>query len=339
MNHVPASAEHPFAQYVRALGKGPNLSRPLSQDEARDALALIFSGGVEPVQLGAFLCLLRVKTETPGEVAGMVQACRATVSLPDSMGAEIDWPAWAGKSRRQPHFIHAALALAAQGVSVFMHGAEDHTQGRLYVSEALEHLGLSAAATGEDAKRRLKDYGFAYMTLDRLSPAMAQLMDLKRLLGLRSPIHTVGRVLNPSGAPFSLSSVTHPPYLELHRGAAMLLGQSRMATFKGDGGEAERRPEKPCDVLYLDDGQPAHEEWPPMMDGARPNEDALDPAQLRSLWTDETPNPAITGTIAIILRYSGRATSIPDALTLAERIWQDRPRDLSRHFTSSPPLI
>ncbi|MDP2785557.1 MAG: hypothetical protein Q8O38_13330, partial [Sulfurimicrobium sp.] len=59
--------EHPFAQYVRILGKGPNLSRALTAQETEDAVRLIMSGLVEPVQLGAFLTLLRVKTETPEE--------------------------------------------------------------------------------------------------------------------------------------------------------------------------------------------------------------------------------------------------------------------------------
>ncbi|HEC14206.1 MAG TPA: glycosyl transferase, partial [Rhodospirillales bacterium] len=29
--------EHPFAQYVRIIGKGPNLSRPLTEDEMLSA--------------------------------------------------------------------------------------------------------------------------------------------------------------------------------------------------------------------------------------------------------------------------------------------------------------
>ena len=51
--------EHPFAQYVRILGKGPNLSRPLSIEEMYQAASLIMKGQVEPMQIGAFLCILR----------------------------------------------------------------------------------------------------------------------------------------------------------------------------------------------------------------------------------------------------------------------------------------
>ena len=70
------ATEHAFAPYVRALGKGKRGSRSLSQDEARDAMSMILHQQVEPEQLGAFLMLLRLKEETPGELAGFVEAVR-----------------------------------------------------------------------------------------------------------------------------------------------------------------------------------------------------------------------------------------------------------------------
>ena len=67
---------HPFAAYVRILARGPGLSRPLTQEEARDAMRLILAGEVEPEQLGAFLMLMRYRGESAGELAGLVEAAR-----------------------------------------------------------------------------------------------------------------------------------------------------------------------------------------------------------------------------------------------------------------------
>ena len=53
--------EHPFAQYVRIVGKGKNGARSLSYDEAYQAFGMILKNEVLDVQLGAFLMLLRVK--------------------------------------------------------------------------------------------------------------------------------------------------------------------------------------------------------------------------------------------------------------------------------------
>ncbi|MEH6476378.1 MAG: hypothetical protein V7727_11850, partial [Sneathiella sp.] len=59
--------DHPFAQYVKAIGKGPNMWRDLTFDEARDAMNMILNDQVDPLQLGAFLLLLRRKGESGPE--------------------------------------------------------------------------------------------------------------------------------------------------------------------------------------------------------------------------------------------------------------------------------
>lgn len=320
--------EHPFAQYVRILGKGPNLSRPLTQDEARAAMALVLKGEVEAVQLGAFLCLLRVKTETPEEAAGLAAAIRDSIAPPPGLAVDVDWASYAGKSRRLPYYLLAALALARSGVSVFMHGAEGHTAGRVYTSQALAALGIPVATSLEQAATQLRDGRFAYMTLEHLSPPLHAIMQLKSLLGLRSPIHTVARMVNPLRAAFSVNGVTHPPYLPVHQGAALLLGDKDSAAFKGDGGEVERRPEKSCEVWAVVDGQPVREEWPALVEGVREKEGELDLARLKALWTgaerDEAADAAIAGTIAIVLRYSGRAASVAEAEEKGRAVWAAR---------------
>jgi anthranilate phosphoribosyltransferase len=320
--------EHPFAQYVRILGKGPRLSRPLTRDEAHDAFRMVMAGEIEPEQLGAFLCLLRVKTETPEEVAGLVAAIRETIARPDNAPAvDLDWPSYAGKSRQLPYYLLSALALAGHGVRVFMHGSEDHTAGRVYTSAALAALGVPVSTSLAEAAGRLASTRFAYMTLEHLSPPLHRIMELRHLLGVRSPIHTVARLINPFAAGCTLSSVSHPAYAPVHQQAARLLGQGRMAVFKGEGGEVERRPEKACEVLTLQDGEPDREDWPALSSGARPHEENLDLSRLKGLWSgDEADEAAIAGTVAIALKAMGRAATIDEAEAMALALWRGRDR-------------
>jgi len=323
------SQEHPFAQYVRILGKGPRLSRPLTFEEARDSFAMVMRGEVEPVQLGAFLCLLRVKTETPEEAAGLAAAIRATIAPPKGAPkVDLDWSSYAGKTRQLPYYLLAALALAGHGIRVFMHGSEGHTAGRVWTSEALAALGLAPSASMAEAGARLEQGSFAYMTLEHLSPPLHAIMELRHKLGLRSPVHTVARLANPFGAACALSSVSHPAYAPVHQEASRLLGEKRMAVFKGEGGEVERRPEKACEVLSLVDGVPHSEDWPALVDGARPHEEHLDLGRLKALWsgaeTNEMASAAIAGTIAIALRAMGRAGSVDEAEGMAQVLWRER---------------
>jgi anthranilate phosphoribosyltransferase len=324
-------AEHPFAQFVRILGKGPRLSRPLTQDECRDAATMILAGEVTPEQLGAFFCLLRVKTETPAEMAGFAQAIRATLPKAMAPPVDIDWPSYAGKARRAPLFVLSALLLAEQGLTVAMHGAEGHTAGRLFTEDALRSLGIAPASDLRRAALDLAQHRFAYVPMGLFHPRLDALMDLKWLLGLRSPLHSVIRHLNPFDAPASLVSVFHPNYRAVHRDAARLLGQKNLACFKGDGGEVERRVEKPCQVEGLRDGDPFDEEWPSLLESS-PAESDLDPAYLASLWRGEGEDPVaqaiVTGTAAIALKTCGRAQSIEEAEYLAREAWLARPRTL-----------
>ena len=322
-------AEHPFAPFVRILGKGPRLSRPLTREEMREAATMILAGEVTPEQLGAFFCLLRVKTETPEELAGFAEAIRANIGKAP-ICAEVDWPSYAGKARRAPLFILAALLLADQGLTIAMHGAEGHTANRLFTEDALRAFGISPAADLGDAAARLAEDRFCYLPMGALHPRLGALMELKWLLGLRSPLHSVIRHLNPFDAPCSLISVFHPNYRTVHREAALLMGQRNLACFKGDGGEVERRIEKPTLVEGLRDGAPFEEEWPALLDHS-PLESDLDPNFLAALWRGEAEDPVsakiVTGTAAIVLKLAGRAGSITEAQSLAEQDWADRRRD------------
>ncbi|MFZ5697516.1 MAG: glycosyl transferase, partial [Pseudomonadota bacterium] len=95
--------EHPFAQYVRILGKGRKGSRALSESEAFAAMAMILRGEVLDIQLGAFLMLLRVKEETGAEIAGFVRAARVLMNEErKTLRADIDWASYAGKKNHLP---------------------------------------------------------------------------------------------------------------------------------------------------------------------------------------------------------------------------------------------
>jgi len=325
--------EHPFAQYVRILGKGPNLSRPLTIEEMYQAASLIMKGQVEPMQIGAFLCILRMRTEVPEEGVGFVRAVRDTLKLPGNMPkVDLDWSSYSGKKRQLPWFLLAAQLLASNGISIFMQGTEGHTAGRIYSHSALVSLGIPIAKSLHEAADHIRNNNFAFLPLAQLSPKLQELIDLKSILGLRSPINTFGRMINPFNAMHEIQTVFHPNYREIHRDTAKLLGQKHMAVFKGEGGEVERRPQKPVLVQSLHNGVLSEEEWPAMLSEDKIKiDDTMDIKRLKTVWSGEEEDvyatAAITGTTAIVLRLIGRANSPYDAIELAKKMWSER--DLS----------
>ena len=324
------TAEHPFAKYIRTLGKGPSMSRTLTQAESVDAARMIFNDQIEPLQLGAFLCLIRMMTETPEEVAGFVQAARETLNVPASIPeVQVDWPTYAGKKNRLPWFLLSALMMAQSGIRVFAHGKDDHTEGRVYSGAALKALGIAPAQSLSEAADQLVARNFAYMALDQLSPKLNAIMALKPILGLRSPIHTMVRKLNPFGAQCQMIGVAHPFYRTLHQESARLLGQPVLAVFKGDGGEAERRPEKPCQVHLTTGDVLSEENWDPILDDpSAPHDQDMDLGRLAAVWAgdiqDQLAEAAITATAAVTLKALGRASSQAEAQSMAQSMWAAR---------------
>ncbi|UCH74066.1 MAG: glycosyl transferase family protein [Rhodospirillales bacterium] len=327
-----AGPEHPFAPYVRILGRGKTLTRSLTMDEAEEAMTMILRGEVLPEQLGAFLMLLRVKEESPEEIAGFVRASRKLFDLPSpTPQVDLDWSSYAGKRRQLPWFLLAALLLAQTGTRVFMHGAEGHTPGRLYTRETLEALDIPIAETLAESAKHIEARNFAYLPLARLSPRLHAVIELRPIMGLRSPVHTIARMLNPFSAPVMLQGIFHPNYMDIHQHAAILLGQRHMCVFRGEGGEIERRPSKLTEVRTVIDGVAGSEDWPPLLpDAVQPTDQEMDIARLKAVWADDAADDyaeaAITGTLAIALKTLGRATDPTDAQQQAEAMWQARDR-------------
>ena len=324
--------EHPFAPFVRTIARGPHLSRPLTEDEMAEAARMILADEVEPLQLGAFLAVLRVRTEDPGEAAGFVRVVKEeAIQKPKHAPAvDLDWQSYAGKKRQLHWFLLSALLLARNGVKVFMHGTEGHTPGRIYTREALEALGFDAAKSMDQAADHIAERNFAYLPLANLVPRLDEILNLKPVLGVRSPMNTFVRMLNPFDAPYSLQSVFHPNYGDIHRQTSALLGQPHMAVFKGEGGETERRPAKPVTVESLHQGESVDEEWPALLPGTTVKTDEdMDLGRLLKLWRgeddDAVATAAVTGTVAIALRLMQRAESPADAEAQARALWQDRP--------------
>jgi anthranilate phosphoribosyltransferase len=138
-------------------------------------------------------------------------------------------------------------------------------------------------------------------------------------------------MINPFAAPVMLQGIFHPSYMAIHQKAALLLGQSHMAVFRGEGGEIERRPNKPCEVRTVHEGAVAEERWPVLMlDPRQAPEDAMDldrlTAVLRGETKDEYGEAAVTGTLAIALKALGSAETIEAAEAQAKLMWEGRDR-------------
>ncbi|MCY1502746.1 Anthranilate phosphoribosyltransferase [compost metagenome] len=316
--------EHPFAQFVRMLGKGKRGARNMTREEAREAMGMLLDGQVEDTQLGAFLMLLRHKEENAEELAGFTEAFRQRNQAPE-IAVDLDWPSYAGKKRHLPWYLLAAKALADSGLRILLHGGGAHTAGRLYSEQLLELLDIPLCQDWSQVASALDERQLAFIPLGAWAPRLQRMIDLRNTLGLRSPIHSLARILNPLGARCGLQSIFHPGYQGVHREASQLLGDHAIVV-KGEGGEIEVNPDGTCHLYGTTDGQAWDEEWPALSALRHVKPESLDASQLVAVWRGEAEDDygqlAIHSTMALALRGLGMPRE--HAFEEARRRWAAR---------------
>ncbi|HUE92682.1 glycosyl transferase family protein [Pseudomonas sp.] len=322
--NLSTPAEHPFAQFVRILGKGKRGARNLTREEAREAMGMLLDDKAEDSQLGAFLMLLRHKEESAEEMAGFAEAVRERLQVP-SLQIDLDWPSYAGKKRHLPWFLLAAKALANSGVKILLHGGGAHTAGRMYSEQLLEQLQIPLCRNWRDVEQAINTQHLAFIPLGDWMPQLQKMIDLRNILGLRSPIHSLTRILNPLSARCGLQSIFHPGYQAVHREASQLLGDSAIV-IKGEGGEIEINPDATSHLYGTANGENWDEDWPALAAQRHVKPQSLDPAHLTAFWRGETSDDygqlAVLSTMALALR--GLGLTREDALQQAQQRWDAR---------------
>lgn len=323
---------HPFARFVRILGRGKTGTRSLELEEAHEAFSMILRGETEDLQLGAFLMLLRVKEESPEELAGFVQASRENMlSPPTDLTVDLDWSSYAGKRHQHPWFVLSMLLLAGAGHRVLVHGCSGHTPGRLYTEQVFTELGLPVAENWNAVEAALADHRPTYFPLETLCGPLAELVHLKPVLGLRSPVNTLTRMLNPCNARASLQSIFHPAYARLHQEADRLLGQPTAMVFKGESGEVELKPNADTRLYRLTTTGSDEILLKRSIDDRVAAVEAPLSAPLKALWRGDTTDDyglrATLGTTAAALLLLDTSLSVPDAREQASDLWRDRDQE------------
>ena len=198
-----------ISNYIKEIGRGKDGARPLSRAQATDLLGQVLDGTVTDLEVGAFCLAMRIKGETPEEMAGFLDAVRSRMSLvPDSSVPVVVLPSYNG-ARKLPLLTPLlAMLLAREGLAVLIHGTPTENS-RIFVSEVLIALQIRTQSTPQS----IASGEVAFVPTEVLCPALKRLLDVRRVVGLRNPAHSLVKLMNPcAGKALVVSSYTHPEY-------------------------------------------------------------------------------------------------------------------------------
>ena len=223
-----------IAPYLKEIGRGKQGARSLDRAQAADLFGQILDGAVSDLEIGAFCIAMRVKGETPEEMAGFLDATAARMQRIPVAGARpaVVLPSYNGARRLPALTPLLALLLAREGLPVVIHGTATETR-KVYVPEVLAEL----ANTAWTAIKTIAPGELAYVPTELLCPGLKRLLDVRRTIGLRNSAHSLVKLMNPcEGEAVVVGSYTHPEYA-VSMGAVFQLMGSTALLLRGTEGE------------------------------------------------------------------------------------------------------
>ena len=228
-----------IGNYIKEIGRGKDGARALSREQASDLFGQVLDGAVTDLEVGAFCLAMRIKGETPAEMAGFLDATAARMHHIPSAGPAVVLPSYNGARKLPVLTPLLALLLAREGLPVLVHGTATESS-RVTSQQVLSALGLAPQA----AITPLASGTVQLVPTELLCPGLQRLLDVRRVVGLRNPAHSLVKLMNPCQGPaLIVSSYTHPEYA-LSMAATLTLVQAHALLLRGTEGEPVADPRR-----------------------------------------------------------------------------------------------
>ena len=226
----------------------------LSRQQTTEVFHEVMSGDATPAQIGGLLMALRVKGETPAELAGAAETMRAlstkvAVDVPNL----VDTCGTGGSGTKLFNIsTAAAFVAAAAGAHVAKHGNRKMTS-QSGSADLLEAAGVNLDLTPEQIGRCIKEVGVGFMFAQAHHSAMRHAAPVRQELGVRTMMNVLGPLTNPAGALRQVIGVFSPEWQQPLAEVLRLLGAEHVMLVHSNGLD-EIRLSAPTRVVELKAG-------------------------------------------------------------------------------------
>ncbi len=248
MTIIAATQDDPKAlmrSIIQRIATGPQLSKDITQEEARGGMKAVLEGHIDPVQMGIFLIALRMKRESMEENKGLlsgIKDCSEIVTADVDEVLDIADP-YDGYNRTLPASPFLPAVLAACGVATVTHGMETVSpKFGVTHKQVLRAAGIAVDLSPSAVAQRLSDAatGWGYVDQAQYCPALHKLSDFRSLMIKRSAITTVEVIVGPVRGRLKTHLVTgyvHKPYPPIYAELARHSGFTTSLLVRGvEGG-------------------------------------------------------------------------------------------------------
>jgi anthranilate phosphoribosyltransferase len=230
---------------LQRIATGPELSKDIRLEEARDAMIAILKDQVDPVQSALFLIALRMKRESNDEFKGILDGVREMV---DGVVADVDHVVdiadpYDGYNRTLPAAPFLPPLLAECGLHPVSHGL-DAVGPKYGVTHRhiLEAAGAEVNLNSREAARRLSspELGWSYLDQANFCKPLHNLIPLRTQMIKRQVLTTVEVLAKPvmgKSQTHFVSGYVHKPYPPIYAMLARHVGFDSALLIRGvEGG-------------------------------------------------------------------------------------------------------
>lgn len=218
-------------ELIARISSGENLS----VEEAERAMELILTSATD-AQIGAFLMGLKMKGETPDEIAGLVKGMkRVAHTISPNVSPLVDTCGTGGDRYNTINVSTAAAIVAASaGISVAKHGNFSITS-KCGSADVLRELGVKIDLSPPEVESLIESIGIGFMLAPVFHPAMKRVVQPRKEIGVRTVFNILGPLTNPANAEAQLIGVYDRVLCEKLAEVLQTLGSKRALVVNGNG--------------------------------------------------------------------------------------------------------
>lgn len=233
------------------LAEGNDLDAELM----RAAMNEIMAGEADPAQIGGLLMALRIKGETPAEIAAAAEVMRSFASRVDiDLEGLTDIVGTGGDGASLFNVSTASAFVAAEaGVRVAKHGNRS-VSSKSGAADVLEAAGCRLDLGPPEVARLIKELGVGFLFAPQHHSAMKHAIGPRKALGLRTLFNLLGPLTNPALAPNQVLGVFSAELVSPMAEVMAKLGSRHVMVVHSRDGLDEISAAAPTYVAELKDG-------------------------------------------------------------------------------------
>ncbi|NQZ24994.1 MAG: anthranilate phosphoribosyltransferase [Colwellia sp.] len=306
----------------------------LNQTQSHDFFQQVLQGNVEPAFMASVLTALKIKGETPEEIAGAAIAIRAAAtSFPKRDSEEIIVADCVGTGGDGANTINisttAAILAAACGLKMAKHGNRS-VSSMSGSADLLEAFGVNLAMSPETANHCLAQTNLCFLYAPAYHSGFKHAGPVRKAMGIRTIFNILGPLVNPAHPNIMLLGVyTHELLMPMAQ-ALQLTGVQRAFVVHGSGLD-EIALHGDTQVIEITQGELIERTFTPQdfglnnyalaeIEGGTPQENADIIKAILSGQGQDAHNAAVIINCAALLYLHNKADSLKEAAQLASEV-------------------